>query len=350
MQHKAINCDKCNVRISKNRRKLVCSQCRSIKHYKCYNLSKSDVEHIISLPGYRWSCTECMSEMLPINACSSTSGSTRDNTNQGDRFKAKCHGCNGMSYSQNNIVHCPWCNNTCHKKCVKSSLGCIKCCNDMIPGFNCHTYELYDNLGRTNNAIYNPYDLNNNVNLIGDLIANEEENNAIWNEISEQLISCTYKLPKNIKHAKPGELNILTVNIRSTHKNLQKIIDNAVEYQKYDILCLNETNCDTSKLANGIDDLLVEGFNPPIIQAPARASCKGGGLMTYVNKNICSADDLEKIELGLETDASIKNGEFLFIKIKSCKDTNKTVISGNIYIDHRLTGTKHPSLKRMIKF
>ncbi len=333
MQHTSVNCDKCNIRIPKNRRNLVCSQCRCIKHYKCYNLTKADVANIIDYPGYRWSCTECMSEILPINACSYTSRSARSKTDphsDGIRFKAKCHGCDGMSYSQNNVVSCPCCNNICHKKCVKGILGCIKCCNDIIPGFNCHMYELYDNIGHNKNCIYNPYDLNNNVNLIGNLISNEEENNAFWNEISEQLISCTYKTLRNVQVAKPDELNILTVNIRSTHKNLQKIIDNAVEYQKYDVLCLNETNCDISKLANGIDDLLVEGFNPPIFQAPARASCKGGGLMTYVNNNICSADDLEKIDLGLDVDGNTI-GEFLFVKIKSCKKTNKTVISGNVY-------------------
>ena len=50
--------------------------------------------------------------------------------------------------------------------------------------------------------------------------------------------------------------------------------------------------------------------------------------MTYVNIGICSADDAEKIDLGIEPST---DGEFLFIKIKSCKGYNGTVIVGNVY-------------------
>lgn len=198
----------------------------------------------------------------------------------------------------------------------------------MIPGYRFHTYELYGNIRNTNNQVYNPYDPDNNINLIGNLIDNQEENNAIWNEISEHLVRCRYKTPNEIEPAKPSELNIFSYNIRSAHKNLQHIIDNASDYQKYDVLCINETNCDIGKLANGLQDLIIEGFHPPVYQAPARASCKGGGLMTYVNIGICSADEVEKIDLGIEPST---DGEFLFIKIKSCKGYNGTVIVGNVY-------------------
>ena len=207
----------------------------------------------------------------------------------------------------------------------------------MIPGYRAHTYELFGNIRNTNSHVYNPYDPDNNVNLVGNLIDNQEENNAIWNEISEHLVRCRYKMPNEIKPAESSELNIFSYNIRSVHKNLQRIIDNASDYQKYDVLCINETNCDISKLANGLEDLIIEGFHPPLCQAPARASCKGGGLMTYVNIGICSADDVEKIDLGIEPST---DGEFLFNKIKSCKGYNGTVIVGNVY---RSPSKKNPT-------
>ena len=38
------------------------------------------------------------------------------------------------------------------------------------------------------------------------------------------------------------------------------------EFQKFDVLCFNETSCKLDNLANGSDDLLIEGFHYPIIQ------------------------------------------------------------------------------------
>ena len=118
------------------------------------------------------------------------------------------------------------------------------------------------------------------ANLIGDRIANEEENNSLWNDISDILVSCKYKQPKHVTAPKPNELNVLSLNIRSLYKNVNcDISDDITDYQKYyDVLAFNETNCSVGKLANGIDDLIIEGFHPPIIQEPFRNSGKGGGL------------------------------------------------------------------------
>ena len=142
------------------------------------------------------------------------------------------------------------------------------------------------------------------------------------------MIKCKYKQLKHVTVPKNNELNVLSLNIRSLNKNVQIINDNALEFQKYDVLCFNETNCNLDKLPNGIDDLNIEGFHPPIIQAPARSSCRGGGLATYVNKRVCSAEECVKLDVVPET---VTDGEFLFLKIVNCKSSNKSVIIGNIY-------------------
>ena len=36
--------------------------------------------------------------------------------------------------------------------------------------------------------------------------------------------------------------------------------ESITEYNKYDVINLNETSCNMTKLPNGADDLLIEGF------------------------------------------------------------------------------------------
>ena len=319
-------CEKCNVRLPKNRPKLVCGYCKLSKHYRCQNLSKSEAFHICQNADYEWTCYDCMAEILPINACAVVRRNKSRSTEP--RFKVKCYSCNGQSYSQNNIVSCPWCDNLSHKKCVNGSLGCNMCCSDIIPGFHVHNYELYGTIGRVNDLRYNPYSLADNVNLIGDRISTEEGDNSVWNEISEILIKCNYKQLKNVSKPKHSELNVLSLNIRSLNKNLSRILDQSSEFQNYDVICFNETNCNIEKLANGVDDLLIEGFHPPIIQAPARSSCRGGGLATYIHERVCNFDEFEKLNTTQELNIS---GEFLFVKINKCKNVRKSLIIGNVY-------------------
>ena len=326
-------CEKCDVRLPKNRPKLICAYCRCAKHYSCQKLSTADAWSIIDNKAYDWTCYECLADMLPVNAPVKIDRSKPSK----ESFKAKCQCCDGLSYSPKNITTCPWCTQLCHIRCVNNSLGCNNCCDNMIPGFRVHNYELYDRIDH-NKYIYNPYSQSNFSNLIGDRITNEQENNAMWNEISEFLIRCKYKQPKHIRQPKPNELNVMSLNIRSIHKNLQHITDNVSDYQKYDVILLNETNCNIDKLANGISDLHIEGFHPPIIQAPARSTCRGGGLATYVNENVCSIDEFQKIDLDSDSESRNVDGEFLFVKISQCKGIKKSIVIGNVY---RSPSSKH---------
>ena len=319
----SVVCKCCNGRIPKYQRNLKCSICREIKHYKCQKLSKAEVKTINDIVDYDWTCFECISSILPINATS-----TRKRKTSQPRTKVQCYACKGFSNAAANTKTCHWCDNVCHKKCIKGELGCIYCCNDTIPGYNYHAYELLDVSKWVNNVIFNPYNPDSNVNIIGDQISNEEENNEMWSDLSELMVQCKYKMAKNIPQSKNNELGVLSLNIRSVRKNLVSLLDQNTDYDKYDVICLNETCANVDKLANGLDDVLIEGFHPPIHQAPARLSYKGGGLLVYVNKRICEEDDIESINL--EQDPNT-DGEVLFLKIKSCKKFSNTVIIGNVY-------------------
>ena len=75
----------------------------------------------------------------------------------------------------------------------------------------------------------------------------------------------------------------------------------------------------------------VDGFHdPPLLRAPARASCKGGGLATYVNKNVCEADDLAVYE-PKDVDLHSRECELLFLKLDKYKSIKKSMIICNIY-------------------
>ncbi len=134
--NQASNCDKCSVRIPKYLPKLICNLCNKQKHIRCQQLSKKDAQNIVC-SGHSWICRECMYSILPINACSVTNSSAA-------KFKIQCASCDGWSYSENSVTVCIWCDNSVHrKKCHKENLGCTKCCESIIPGFNVTIYDLY---------------------------------------------------------------------------------------------------------------------------------------------------------------------------------------------------------------
>ena len=125
-------------------------------------------------------------------------------------------------------------------------------------------------------------------------MAADEESTRTWTEISDFLTRSKYVEPKTVNPSKANELKTLSLNIRSLVKCKDFLAEEIEHFQNYDILCFNETNCNVDKLLNGINDLLLEGFHPPILQNPTRKTNKGGGLATYINKNVCGIDEYEK--------------------------------------------------------
>ena len=319
-------CQTCKVRFPKNRPKLFCTHCEISKHFRCQNLTRNDAQHIIDLH-ILWTCKECLSSALPINACH-----TGKKAKKGDappKFKAKCTSCNGMSYTPRNIKTCSWCDGLVHLKCFKNDLGCIKCCKDMIPGYNVTSYELNLDYGRLNNYIFNPYDSNHFSNSIGDRIDNAGGDNEYWSQISDILLSCNYKQQKNAKISSCTELKIFSLNVQTLGNKVDHFREEIETHNKYDILCLCETNVIREKLASDLDSIMLDGFHEPFVQDPLRTSGKGGGLIIFVHKRVCDFDQIEPLDADIDpTDCS---GEFQLLKLHKCKGFNNTKIIGNIY-------------------
>ena len=142
-------CDNCNVRVPKYRPKLICSECKVYKHYRCQKLSKNDAINIIHDSNIVWTCYDCLISSLPVNACAIVKN--RGVADRSPQVKFKCGCCGGYSCKLQNLVSCFWCQELCHKKCINGDLGCNNCCTELIPGFHVHNYELLGNTRCDNN-------------------------------------------------------------------------------------------------------------------------------------------------------------------------------------------------------
>ena len=134
---KRIKCETCNVNIPKIHPKLRCTNCDELKHLACQKLTKSNANHISALK-FSWTCKECISEILPVGGCLPAIPCERPPT---QKFKIKCHCCNGFSYSPRNVRTCDYCMNKVHIRCWNDQLGCTKCCENMISGFYVYSYD-----------------------------------------------------------------------------------------------------------------------------------------------------------------------------------------------------------------
>ena len=204
-------CNTCDTRIPKNRPLLRCSICCEIKHYKCNRLSKNDALHIISSGyGVNWICLECTYDIFRIDILDNFKVPTPSFTSTNHTHAIEITKCAACSQNCNpkKCGTCSWCNETCHIKCIKGNLGCVNCCEFLIPGYYCYSYELTsNNRAHRDEHVYNPYDHNTLINQIGDRL-DDAHDTHLWNDISEKLKKCTYIEPKNTLPSKSNELNI----------------------------------------------------------------------------------------------------------------------------------------------
>ena len=334
-------CNKCSKKIHFHKVSLNCSECGHIFHPKCNNLTKTDALTIINAH-VPWTCGTCSEEIFPINLPIPQTKRKRnirntqittDNANDANprglllvNANIKCYTCNkslGAIYR-----NCHLCNRRSHTRCSSGDLGCHKCNYEIFPGFGCSYREFWD-YKYPNAEIFNPYGHDSKTNCIGEKIESLDENEA-FSHVSDRLIKCNYVQLHKVKSPNANELNILSLNIRSLRKNLTHIIDNVNDYEKFDVICLNETNCDPDNLPSGINDIGIPGYHAPIVQNPSRVSNRGGGLAIYIKHTVCDANNIETLH-NISSNENFKEGEFLVVKINCCKNLNKGLILCNMY-------------------
>ena len=68
-------------------------------------------------------------------------------------------------------------------------------------------------------------------------------------------------------------------------------------------------------MPNGIDDLKLEGFHSPLVQKPYRKSNRGGGLAFYVNKRVCSEENISVVSVMNAPEPIEVAGEFQILRV-----------------------------------
>ena len=305
----AHRCDACTKKIVKHKPSLICNICNNISHYQCNKLTKSDATYIIET-SHNWTCIKCTANLFPLGLFSDSGQTTTSTRCLTTELHKNCSACTKRLGPHFNI--CSWCEKPCHMRCTKGQLGCIRCANEIIPGFNYSNVALMGITTNLNDKIYNPFDHRDILNDVHTIGIDDMAEATYWQEASQCLLQCNYKQHKTIPHTKHDELKLMSLNVRSLQKHITEIRDEYKQYEKFDILCFNETCCNPENAPGGVLDFEIEGFHPPILQKPARNSSRGGGLAIYLRENLCSPDDYHTLE-NLSSNNSPSQGEFLFI-------------------------------------
>ena len=322
-QHHRVTCSDCCRRISNHKPFTVCNICSNHYHPKCAKLTPSDVNSLKSANLYSsWVCYHCAASIFPMIA--DTWPNTINLKCKTTPHREQCSTCLKIG---NILDTCELCNCKSHRRCFAGDLGCKKCARDIYPGYDVNFNELFLLTGN-NNTRFNPFSYDSDINNLGfsDIFEDGTEQEA-WSSCSQLLNSCKYYEPTEIKKSRSTELKIFSLNIRSLKDKVPELVSNIEHFSKFDVLCFNETNCLPEKLPFSGNELELEYFHPPIVQNPARDSGRGGGLIFYLNKNFCSANDF-KVLSHLSDRSDPSKGEFLFIEIDRI---GKNIILGNMY-------------------
>ena len=263
-----------------------------------------------------WTCPTCTHDILPLALLNDTDVQskiyTTDHANGNcDVSRENCKTCKKLGNKQKMLV-CWVCDCYSHTRCSAGSLGCKSCLRNIHPGYDVAPRQLHSIHGY-NSAKFNPFSYDHESNYLGDRDDTDDDFNP-WDLCSNILNNCKYYETSQIKSSKSYELKVYSLNIRSLTNTIPNIRDDIEQYAKFDVLCFNETNCNLETLAFNGKELELEGFYPPFIQAPARASNRGGGLAVYINKKLCEFSDIQiKSDLSYREDAA--TGEFQVIEI-----------------------------------
>ena len=329
------SCSACSKKIVAHKVKLRCWTCSQYLHTRCANLTPNDVVKLDVLNLYKyWTCIKCTQEIFPFIHAINKNEENVFNDNSNDRYnentctysRVNCNTCSKLGNSTKMRI-CWLCNNLTHSNCMRGVMGCRKCLTNIYPGLESTTRELFCQY-QTNDLVFNPFDYSHNVHHVGETSEDDSYEYTAWSGCSELLNNCKYSKPNEISNSRDYELKVFSLNIRSLNSKITEIRDNLSHYAKFDLICLNETNCDPKNLPFGGNELELDFFHAPILQAPARSSGKGGGLAIYINKKLAALPDVD-IKTFASCNSDPMQGEFLTIEI--VLKNRKNVIICNMY-------------------
>ena len=312
-------CTICSDKLHSHKYNIKCNICDLFFHPKCVNLTPSRVKELADNNlHYSWSCITCKPDNPNVDNNIASVAAAGSNVET----------CSTCSRPGRSLVLCDWCNNKSHPKCFAGELGCKLCARNIIPAYDVETSDLFVLTGR-NDAIFNPFSLDHDINNIGGIDIDNDHETLAWSMCSNLMEQCKYTQIHNVSQSRAYDFKLLSLNVNSLQKKLSSVRDNLEHFSKFSALCFNETRCATASLPFSGTELELEPFYPPIVQALSRSSNNGGGLCIYINRNFCSENDY-KVMTNLSESTDPSAGEFLFVEIER-KNNNKNIIIGNMY-------------------
>ena len=188
---KKLKCYLCSKHIQIHKPYIKCELCENYYDPRCCNLKPSDVKLLKELNLDRtWSCTICNNNIFPFTHCDEPASSSSTRSLKPSTSRQKCHICTKFG---NMLQNCDLCGNLTHARCFSGPLGCRSCMEDIIPGFNVDTRELFCTKSEYADKFFNPFDRNSDINNIG-ITDNEQEDfdQQSWAPCSSILESCKY--------------------------------------------------------------------------------------------------------------------------------------------------------------
>ena len=90
-----------------------------------------------------------------------------------------------------------------HVRCSAGELGCKSCLKEIYPGYDANTRDL---LNFRNNAIFNPYTSDSDINFIGNEGNEFDHGYLAWSKTSDLLNACNYYEYSDIQESRNYEL------------------------------------------------------------------------------------------------------------------------------------------------
>ena len=313
------SCWYCSKKIQAQKSSIICSCCDKIQHAKCANLTPNDLKLLNNCNQLKnWSCFSCNKTLIPFFDTHVGRPAPPLKSHAQHSKIITCIVCSKIGNS-NTMTPCWICDSKVHQKCSLNDLGCKGCFNDTFPG----TITMCDSL-RLNDR-FNPYCKKSTTTYVAEYGLHEPSESNSWDTQAQILNKCNYTSSSRFSRNE-SQTHIFSTNIRSLIKSIDRFRENIDFYSKFDILCFNETNCNVANLPFQGNELALDGFHAPFLQAPTRDSNKGGGLAIYVNQRLANNDE---IIVKSVANSCPSGGEFQALEIK--QNQAKNIIICNYY-------------------
>ena len=271
LMHRLSNREKCGLcskSIYKHDIILVCNLDYKAYHAKCLQI---DTDTALELQRKEdWFCPNCIENILPIYC-----------NDHEQKIEVKCNSCKKLiSKTRSQVIHCAFCNNTCHHSCIH------------LPQMCCSICHVQQNSEHNSAAILNALFDRVTFNPFNEVDHDNDKNRFFDDEVDDYCDTIEYanKVLNSCKYYDSSTVPFSTFSGSSFYfNNIDGFQSNFIEFRNqilnqngnFDFYCFNETN-----LKSGVShDFTIENYHSHFLHSIDGKS-KGSGLALYHRNNL----------------------------------------------------------------